>query len=64
MNEMMKECCGEDGVPDFDKMKGFMEKCGKMQFTDEEMRMMREFCAQGGKPDAEKMRQLMEKCAG
>lgn len=62
MNEMMKECCGKDGLPDFDKMKGFMEKCGKTQFTDQEMKMMREFCAQAGKPDAEKLKQLMKKC--
>ena len=26
MNEMMKECCGEGGMPDFEKMKAFMEK--------------------------------------
>jgi hypothetical protein len=28
MQEMMKQCCGEGGMPDFDKMKQFMEKCG------------------------------------
>lgn len=62
MNQMMKECCGTDGMPDFEKMKAFMEKCGKTQFTDDEIKMMREFCAQGGKPDAEMMKQLMKKC--
>lgn len=62
MMEMMKECCGEDGMPDFEKMKGFMEKCGKAEFTDDELKMMRQFCEQTGKPDIEKMKQLMEKC--
>lgn len=62
MGEMMKECCGEDGMPDFEKMKGFMEKCGKAEFTDDELKMMRQFCEQTGKPDIEKMKQLMEKC--
>lgn len=62
MNEMMKECCGEGGMPDFEKMKAFMEKCGKAQFTDDDIKMMQQFCGQTGKPDAEKMKQLMEKC--
>jgi hypothetical protein len=62
MNEMMKECCGEGGMPDFEKMKAFMEKCGKTQFTEADIKMMQEFCGQTGKPDAEKMKQLMEKC--
>ena len=62
MNEMMKECCGEGGTPDFDKTKTFMEKCGKTQFTEDDIERMRQFCGQAGKPDAEKMKQLMEKC--
>ncbi len=28
MHEMMKNFCGEDGKPDFEKMKKFMEDCG------------------------------------
>jgi hypothetical protein len=28
MNEMMKNSCGVDGKPDFEKMKGMMEDCG------------------------------------
>jgi len=28
MEEMMKQCCGPEGIPDFEKMKKFMEKCG------------------------------------
>lgn len=62
MSQMMKECCGEDGMPDLEKMKGFMRMCGKSQFSDDEIQMMKQFCGQGGKPDPEKMKQLMEKC--
>ncbi len=62
MEEMMKQCCGPDGKPDFEKMKKFMEKCGKTQFGEEESRMMKECCAQEGMPDIEKMKELMEKC--
>jgi hypothetical protein len=28
MEEMMKQCCGAEGKPDFEKMKKFMESCG------------------------------------
>ena len=62
MREMMEQCCGEDGKPDFEKMKSFMQKCGKTEFTDDELQMMHQFCSQGGGPDAEKMKQFMEKC--
>ena len=62
MSRMMKECCGKDGMPDFEKMKNFMQTCGKSKFSDDETKMMRQFCGQNGKPDAEKMKQLMEKC--
>jgi hypothetical protein len=59
---MMKECCGPEGRPDFERMKKFMEKFGKMQFGEEEIRMMKECCAQEGVLDIEKMKELMEKC--
>lgn len=62
MTRMMKECCGQDGMPDFEKMKAFMENCGKRGFTDEEIKMMRQFCDQTGKPDDKNLKQLMEKC--
>lgn len=62
METMMKECCGPEGIPDFERMKKFMEKCGKMQFGEEEIRMMKECCAQEGMPDVEKMKDLMQKC--
>ena len=37
MEEMMKACCGLEGKPDFEKMKAFMESCGKAQFGEEEV---------------------------
>ncbi len=27
MNEMMAECCGDDGKPDAEQMKSFMKNC-------------------------------------
>lgn len=62
MSQMMKQCCGEDGSPDIEKMKGFMQMCGKSEFSDDELAMMKQFCGQGSKPDAEEMMQLMKKC--
>ena len=40
MQEMMKQCCADDCKPDLNKMKAFMEKCGKQDFSDEELAMM------------------------
>lgn len=62
MEEMMKQCCGPEGKPDFEKMKKFMESCGKAQFGEEEIRMMKDCCAKEGIPDFEKMKQMMAKC--
>ncbi len=62
MNEMMAECCDDDGKLDLNKMKGFMEKCGKQDFSAEELTMMKQFCGPEGKPDTEQMKQLMENC--
>ncbi len=62
MEEMMKECCGLEGKPDFEMMKKFMEKCGKAQFGEEEIRMMKEFCGKEGMPDVDKMKELMGRC--
>ena len=62
MNQMMKQCCGESGMPDFEKMKHFMEKCGKKEFGEAEMEMMKQFCCKEGKPDPQEMNALMEKC--
>jgi len=62
MNEMMEQCCGGDGKPDFDMMKQFMERCGKEEFSEEQFAMMKEFCGQEGKPDTAKMKQMMESC--
>ncbi len=60
MSEMMKQCCSAEGKPDFDKMKHFMEQCGKHEFNDEEVDMMKGFCGQEGMPDMAKMKELME----
>lgn len=62
MSQMMTECCGKDGLPDVEKMKGFMQMCGKSEFSDQELAMMKQFCSQSGKPDADEMMQLMKKC--
>lgn len=62
MSEMMKQCCGDDGKPSLEKMKQFMEQCGKKEFHEEHMAMMKEFCAEKGMPDFEKMKAMMEKC--
>ena len=62
MHEMMKQCCGKEGKPDFEKMKQFMQSCGKEQFSEDEIAMMKQFCGQAGMPDSEKMKQMMEKC--
>ena len=62
MQEMIKQCCGATGKPDFEKMKQFMEHCGKQEFSDDEVAMMKQFCSQEGMPDMAKMKELMEKC--
>jgi hypothetical protein len=62
MNEMMAECCGCNGKPDFDLMKQFMERCGKEEFSEEQIAMMKQFCGPEGKPDAKQMKQFMENC--
>jgi hypothetical protein len=31
---MMKQCCGEDGKPDFDRMKQFMEQHDRTNHLD------------------------------
>jgi hypothetical protein len=62
MNEMMKQCCGEEGMPNLEKMKEFMEKYGKTEFSQAEVDKMKQFRDQQGKPDFEKMKQFMESC--
>lgn len=61
-NEMMKRCCGEHGKPDFEKIKQFMQQCGKQDYNEDQIAMMKQFCGQEGMPDMEKMKELMEKC--
>jgi len=62
MEEMMKQCCGEGGMPDPAKMKQFMESFGKKEFSEAQMEMIKEFCCGEGKPDPQAMKALMEQC--
>lgn len=62
MQEMMKQCCGEGGMPDVQKMEQFMKSCGKKEFGEAEMEMIKQFCCKEGMPDPQKMKALMEKC--
>ncbi len=62
MNEMMQQCCGSNGKPDFVMMKQFMEHCGKEEFSEQQIAMMRQFCGPDSKPDAKQMKQFMENC--
>lgn len=62
ISEMMKKCCGDDGKPDFERMKQYMEKCGKDSFGESEIAMMKQFCCQEGRSNSEKMKEMMEKC--
>jgi hypothetical protein len=59
---MMKHCCGANGTPDFEKMKGFMIQCGKQDFSDVETSKMKDFCEKEGAPDFAKMKTFMEHC--
>ena len=62
MNDMMRQCCGSSGKPDFDMMMRYMERCGKEEFSEEQIGMMKGFCGQEGKPDKTKMMEFMKKC--
>lgn len=62
MDTMIKACCGEDGRPDFDRMKQFMERCGVRGFSDEHIAMMKQFCGGEGMPDFQQMMAFMEEC--
>lgn len=62
MQTMMQQCCGEGGMPDFDKIKQFMAQCGKKEFDEDQIAMMKQFCAGKDIPDFEKMKAMMEKC--
>ncbi len=62
MEEMIKQCCGEGGKPDPEKMKQFMENFGKKEFSEAQMKMIKQFCGGEGKPNPQEMKALMEKC--
>jgi len=48
MPEMMRQCYSAESKPDFDKMKQFMEQCGKHEFNNDEVDMMKGFWGQDG----------------
>jgi len=60
MNEIMAECCCGDGKPDLNKIKAFMEKCGKQDFSEGDFAMMKQFCPQEGTLDPRQLKQFME----
>ena len=62
MNEMMQQCCGSDGMPNFEMMKQFMEKCGKEDFSEQDMEKMKQFCCGDTMPDMSEMMKMMESC--
>ncbi len=62
MEDMMKQCCGQGGMPDAAKMRQFMERCGKKEFGETEMEMVKRFCCKEGKPDPHEMKAFTEKC--
>ncbi len=71
MNEMMAECCDDNGKPDFSKMNTFMEKCEKQDFSEDELATMCEAtrfsfekhcCGPEGRPDTKQMKQLFGNC--
>ena len=62
MSEMMKQCCGDDGMPNFEKMKQFMEQCGKKGFKRRAHSYDEGVCAGKDMLDFEKMKAMMEKC--
>lgn len=62
MNEMMEQCCGGDGKPNFDMMKRYMSHCGKSEFTDDDVETMKQFCCGEGMPDMSKMKEMMASC--
>ncbi len=61
MEEMMKLCCCEGGKSDFEKMKEFMESCGKMQFSADEIATTKGMCGGEVMPSFGKMKQFMQR---
>ncbi len=62
MQDMMKQCCGEDGMPNFEKIKQFMEQCGKEEFSEDQVKIMKQFCSEKDIPMMQEMMEMMEKC--
>ena len=71
MQEMMNQCCEDNNKPDLNKMKAFLEKSGKQDFSEEELAFMcqtirfffeNNFCGPGGRSDDKQMKQLLGNC--
>jgi hypothetical protein len=62
MEEMMKQSCGEGGMPDPAKMKEFMQSFGKKDLGEAKTEMIKEFCCKEGKPNPQEMKAVIEKC--
>jgi hypothetical protein len=60
-SDMMSQCCGGEGKFDFDKMKAFMERCGKKAFTTGEIEEMKQICCDHA-AFCDKMMQFMKSC--
>ena len=60
--EMMRQCCGEKGKLDFERMEAFMKSCGKEQFSDDEIEMIKQLCSQERQPDCGRIKQFMTDC--
>lgn len=64
-SDMMQQCCGKDGMPNFEMMKDFMEQQGKKVFSEDDLTRMKKFCTQMDKSDTDcekKMKQMMVLC--
>jgi hypothetical protein len=60
-SEMMSQCCGAEGKFDFEKMKAFMERCGKTDFTRDQIEEMKKLCCDHGEM-CDKMMHFMKSC--
>jgi len=57
MNEMMKLCCSQDGKPNFEKIKQFMEHCWTQKPAEKESPDSRECSTQEDATGVEKQKE-------
>jgi hypothetical protein len=62
MDRIKEQCCTGDGRADFDKIRRFMERGGKFDFSDGDIDRMQTFCDQPGTADGAKLKQLLVSC--